>query len=112
MSGIMRIEILTFEGCPHANATRELVRRAVHLEAVDAAVEFVEVSTFEIARRMRFLGSPSVRIDGEDVERPADDPSAYGLMCRTYRCATGVAQTPSIEIIRMAIRRRATVNAR
>jgi hypothetical protein len=102
----MHIEILTFEGCPHAGATLELVKEAVRSEAVDAEIEFVEVGTPDLAQRLRFLGSPSVRIDGEDVEWPANDRTAYGLMCRTYLGGREVAGTPSIAMIRAAIRRR------
>lgn len=39
----MRIEVLTLHGCPHADATRELVRRAVRLEGVDAALDSIDV---------------------------------------------------------------------
>jgi hypothetical protein len=104
----MRIEVLTFEGCPNAAATRDLVRQAVRLEAVDAAVDFIEVDSLEVAQRARFLGSPSVRVDGEDVERSAKHRTGYGLMCRTYSYGAGAFGTPSIEMIRTAIRSRAT----
>lgn len=103
----MRVEILTVEGCPHAETTRELVQQAVRLEAADAVIDCIEVNTSELAQRVRFLGSPSVRIDGEDVERPANMRNTYGLMCRTYFGANGPAGTPPIELIRAAIRRRA-----
>ncbi len=102
---VVRIEILTLEGCPNVQATHELVRRAVQLEAVDAAIDVIEVKTFEAAQRLRFLGSPSVRVDGEDVERPTSE-LVYGLMCRTYRDAVGVSGVPPIEVVRAAIRRR------
>lgn len=104
----MRIEVLTFQGCPHADAARELVKHAVRLEAVDAAIHFIEVDTPESAQQMRFLGSPSVRINGEDVEPSAIDRAEYGFMCRRYSYGSEVAETPSIDMIRAAIRRRVT----
>ena len=100
----MRIEILTFEGCPYAGAARELVHKAVRLEAADAAIHVIAVETPEAAHRLRFLGSPSVRVDGVDVEPSANDRTAYGLMCRTYNCDGELVGTPSIETIRAAIR--------
>jgi hypothetical protein len=100
----MRIEILTFEGCPHAGAARELVHKAVRLEAADAAIHVVAVETPEAAHRLRFLGSPSVRVDGADVEPSANDRTAYGLMCRTYNHGSQTVAAPSIEMIRGAIR--------
>lgn len=103
----MRVEVLTFEGCPNVHATRELVRQAVLLEAVGAPIDFIEVDSLEAAQRLRFLGSPSVRVDGEDVEPSANHRTGYGLMCRTYGYGVEAAGTPSIEMIRAAIRRRA-----
>jgi len=102
----MRIEILTFEGCPNTDATRELVRQAVRLAAVDAEIEYVKVETQELAERLRFLGSPSVRVDGDDVELSANGRTSYGLMCRTYAYGPKVAGTPTIAMIRAAILRR------
>lgn len=104
---LVRIEVLTFEGCPNADAARELVRQAVRSEAVDAEIEFIEVGTPELAQRLRFLGSPSVRVDGEDVEPLANDRTAYGLMCRTYGFGSVAAGTPPIETICAALRRHA-----
>jgi hypothetical protein len=101
----MRIEILTFEGCPNADATGELVRQAVRSEGVDAEIEYVKVETPSLAERLRFLGSPSVRVDGEDVEPLANDRTSYGLMCRTYDYGAEAAGTPSIAMIRAAILR-------
>jgi hypothetical protein len=106
----MRIEVLTFEGCPNANTTRELVLQALRLEAVDAPIDFIEVDSPEVAQHVRFLGSPSVRVDGEDVEPSANRRAGYGLMCRTYRYGTGAFGTPSIEMIRAAIRRRTSAS--
>lgn len=101
----MRIEVLTFDGCPNAESTRELVRQAARLEVVDATIEFVDVNTPDVARQLRFLGSPSVRVDGEDVEPSANFRSAYGLMCRTYRVDSESSGKPAIGMIRAAIRR-------
>jgi len=101
----MRIEVLTFDDCPHSDSTRELVRLAVRLERVNAAIDIIDVTTPDAARNLRFLGSPSVRIDGEDVELAARGRTEYGLMCRTYGDGTTTTGTPPIELIRTAIRR-------
>ncbi|MEO7144953.1 MAG: hypothetical protein ABI165_15760, partial [Bryobacteraceae bacterium] len=47
-----------------------------------------------------FLGSPTVRIDGVDIERSARQRTSFGMMCRTYDGSGGV---PSEELIRRAI---------
>ena len=102
----MHIEVLTFAGCPHAESARDVVRQALRLESVDAEIDDISVETIELAQRLRFLGSPSVRVDGEDVEPAANDRTEFGLMCRTYGHGAGAAGAPSIEMIRTAIRRR------
>jgi hypothetical protein len=101
----VRIEVLSFEGCPNAESTRELVRQAVQLEAVDATIEFIEVDSPALAQEMRFLGSPSVRIDGKDVEPSADSNGVCGLTCRMYRVGSESYGKPPIAMIRAAIRR-------
>ncbi|MGB6985938.1 MAG: hypothetical protein WBD74_08225 [Candidatus Aquilonibacter sp.] len=101
----MRVEILTFDGCPNADVTRDRLLEAMRLESVDAAIASVTVATPDEAQRTRFLGSPSVRIDGRDVEPSARGRTDYGLMCRTYRSKGDVTGAPSVEMIRAAMSR-------
>jgi arsenate reductase len=83
-----RIEVLFFEGCPHAGPALELVGEVVAALAPGTAVDSVRVETEDEARRQGFLGSPSVRIDGRDLEgRVATAPS---LSCRVYEGGHGV----------------------
>jgi arsenate reductase len=78
----MRIEVLVSAGCPHAGAALTLVREvAAHL-APGASVDRVDVDTPEKAAALGFLGSPSVRVNGEDIERRSS--SRGSLCCRTY----------------------------
>jgi hypothetical protein len=100
----MVIEILTFEGCPSAQITRDLVASALRLEAAHATVREIEVGSVDVAQTAQFLGSPSVRIDGRDVEPGAHKRRDYGLMCRTYRQSDLSNNAPSLDMIRAAIR--------
>jgi hypothetical protein len=104
-STLMRVEVLSFEGCPNAEATHDLVRQAMCLEELDAPIAFIEIDNPEVAQHMRFLGSPSVRVNGEDVEPSANDRTEYGLMCRTYSRSAGAGGTPPMDMIRAALRR-------
>lgn len=79
-----RVEILYFQGCPNHRRAVELARQVVSEHGVDAEVEEVEIRTLQDAARFRFLGSPSVRVDGVDIEPGARNSTAYGLACRTY----------------------------
>jgi hypothetical protein len=82
--GIMRVDILYFEGCPNHQPTVELVRQSIDECGVSAQLEEVEVRDDAHARRLRFLGSPTVRIDGVDVEPDAEARRDYAIGCRMY----------------------------
>jgi hypothetical protein len=102
----MRVELLWWEGCPSYPETLEDLRRSLAEEGVDAEVEMVEVESDEQARAERFPGSPTIRIDGEDIF-PGDEPEPFSLTCRVYRLRNGrPSPTPDPEDLRNAIRRR------
>ena len=100
----LRIEILMFDGCPNAGIARDRVMSALSLENAIADIAEVEVATVELAQETRFLGSPSVRVNGKDVENDANEHRGYGLMCRTYYANGQLEGSPSMELIRAAIR--------
>jgi len=78
----MQVEVLVFEGCPHAGEAMARVTEVVGRLAPGASVDRVEVDTPEKAAALGFLGSPSVRINGEDIERRSAGRGS--LCCRTY----------------------------
>jgi hypothetical protein len=101
----MRVELLWWEGCPSHPEAREDLERVLLEEGVDAAVDMVEIDTDEQARRERFPGSPTIRLDGADA-LPADPGEPFSLTCRVYRLRDGrVSATPDPEDLRDAIRR-------
>ena len=101
----MTVELLWWDGCPsHPEALTEL-ERILREEGVDTNVELVEVRSDEQARRDRFPGSPTVRIDGEDVAPPGDG-EPFSLTCRVYRTRDGrVSPIPDPDDLREAVRR-------
>ena len=98
-----RVEILYFDGCPNHEATRELVERVAAEFELDAQPELVEVPNREAARTMRFLGSPTVRVDGRDVEPGAEDRTEYVLACRVYQAEHGCSGQPDEGWVREAL---------
>ena len=80
----MNIDILYFEGCPNVAATRDVVRQVVGELGSEASVREVEVKDEEEATRLRFLGSPTVRVDGVDVEPAARERTDFSFSCRLY----------------------------
>src|SRR5882757_9545151 len=100
----MKIEILYFDGCPNHEPAVERVRQLLREEDVSAEVLEVNVSDALIAQEVRFLGSPSVRVNGLDVEPEARAAREYGMMCRTYSVDGRREGLPSREMLRQAIR--------
>ncbi len=65
-------------------------------------VHVIEIATGESAEREQFVGSPTIRVDGEDVQAPRDEP--VGLNCRVYRLRDGrVSPLPDRDDVRAAL---------
>jgi hypothetical protein len=100
---IVRVEILYFEGCPNADEAEMAASEAVRAEGLVADIVRVVVDDPESAVRLRFLGSPTVRVNGLDIEQSARAKSNFGMMCRVYECAGKRRGVPSVELARRAI---------
>ena len=96
------IEVLYFEGCPHFEPTLSLADEVLSQLGVSAEVRKIEVRSPEDAERVRFLGSPSVRVDGKDIEPGAESRTEYALACRIY----GDSGLPPRELLVTAIQAR------
>lgn len=96
---MMKVEVLYFEGCPNHLPTMQRIKKILQDEDRDAEVREVFVPDGETAQRVSFLGSPTVRINGVDIEPSADGRKDFGLMCRRY--SEGI---PPYELIRAAVR--------
>jgi len=95
----IRIEVLYFEGCPNHFATLERINAVLRDESCSAEVKEVLVQDELTAQRKQFLGSPTVRVNGIDIEPGASGGKDFGLMCRRY-----AGGAPSHELIRTAVR--------
>jgi hypothetical protein len=99
------VELLFWDGCPSHPEALERLRAVLGEEGVRSTVELVEVTSDEQARRERFPGSPTVRIDGQDVVPPGDG-EPFSLTCRVYRTRDGrISPLPDPEDLRDALRR-------
>lgn len=99
----MIVELLSFEGCPNDGPAREAVERVLRELGLDVEVVMVNVPDLETAERMRFLGSPTIRVDGRDVAPGADGRSDYLMGCRVYRTEEGLRGLPDERWIRAAL---------
>jgi len=99
----MRVSFLYYEECPSHEQALERLREVMAEEGISREVEVVEVETEEQARELRFVGSPTIRIDGQDIDPPGDP--RYALTCRAYRLEDDrVSPLPSRGMIRRALR--------
>jgi hypothetical protein len=90
----VRIEILYFDGCPNHDQLLEHLPRLLEREGIDAEITLHNVPDAEHAHRERFLGSPTIRVGGRDIDPGATDRSDYGLKCRIYQTPTGLSGLP------------------
>jgi hypothetical protein len=67
-------------------------------------IEITEIETEDDAERLSFIGSPTIRVDGVDIQPPGEEPT--GLTCRIYRRRDGrVSPLPDPEDVRGALRK-------
>jgi len=99
----MKVEVLYFEGCPNHLPTVERVREALRSEDQPIEIREIEVRTQAEAESLAFLGSPSVRVNGVDIEPEARNLKSYGLSCRTYIDGAVRSGVPSNILIRHAV---------
>ena len=98
----MRVEMVFFDGCPSHERLLPRVRELAKMAGAELVLRRVE--TPDEAERERFLGSPTVRVDGRDVEPGASARTDYGLKCRIYRSAElGQSPLPPEQWIRAAL---------
>jgi hypothetical protein len=101
----MHIELLFLEGCPGHGALMARMRELLDEADLDGLVREIRVDSDADAERERFLGSPTLRVDGVDIEPGADERSDYGVKCRLYRTEEGLVGAPPDEWVLAALSR-------
>ena len=105
MPASVKVELLYIDGCPHAGALAQRLRQALEDAGASAEVELRRVRSAAEADSLRFLGSPTVRIDGRDIEPASVERRDWGLKCRLYRGPDGLGGLPDEELLRSAVKR-------
>jgi hypothetical protein len=99
----VRIEFRYWEGCPSHPEARQLLDQVLQDRGIDAEVEVREVRTQQEAEELRFPGSPTILVDGRDVD-PAGADGRPALTCRTYHLSDGrVSPIPSRDQLEEAL---------
>lgn len=90
----MQIELLYFEGCPSW-------QEALALEGIQAEICLTCVTDNDHAAAVRFLGSPSFRVNGVDLW--PEERKGYNLSCRVYATPHGMKGAPTVAMLREAL---------
>ena len=99
----MKIDVLYWEGCPSYPEARTLLQEVLDDRGIDVHVEMREVQTQEQAEELRFPGSPTIRVEGHDID-PRGAAARPALTCRIYRLPDGrVSPVPSREQLEAAL---------
>lgn len=101
----MTIEFLYYPDCPSHERALEMLNQILHDEGVEAPVHIIRIETQQEAEAHRFIGSPSIRINHQDVDPNYPQGTPYRLACRLYVREDGTTSPlPSAELIRQAVR--------
>ena len=79
----MEIKLLYLDGCPSWQETKAEIEQLLRERAIEASVELVHVADNDQAQRLQFVGSPTVQVNGKDVD-PEAPQSGFNMECRLY----------------------------
>jgi hypothetical protein len=98
----MKIELLYFDGCPSWENGLKNLETALQEADLTASVEMVKVTDDEGATQLKFLGSPSFRIDGHDLW--PEERENYSLSCRIYPTPEGIKGCPTTAMLKQQLK--------
>jgi hypothetical protein len=96
--------VLTVAGCPNRDAAIALVQRVCAQLGSHVELRVVDIPDQQAAEHARFLGSPTIRVDGHDIEPGAEHQQEYVHACRLYRGRHSLRGLPEEDWLRQALR--------
>jgi hypothetical protein len=94
----MDIKLMYFDDCPSWQSALENLKQALVAEQISDPVILVRIEDDDRAQQEKFLGSPSIWIDGQDLW--AEERETYSLSCRVYVTPDGIKGFPTVEMLR------------
>jgi hypothetical protein len=101
----VKLEVLYSDGCPSHEALMPRLRMLMAQACVDAPIGLTCVESIEAAASEQFLGSPTLRVDGHDVDPSAGERTDFGLKCRLYPSSDGLRGAVPDEFVLAALAR-------
>lgn len=99
----MKIELLWFEDCPNHDPAEGMLREVLSEQGVSDEIHRVEVPDIETGIKVKFPGSPTIRIDGNDIDPDYEDTGDYTPRCRVFMTSDGLRGLPERAWIEKAI---------
>ncbi len=98
----MKVEVLYVADCPTHPAAVKLVRDILAAEGIETKIHEVLIRDEGMASDLKFGGSPTIRINGQDVAGESQDPERFSLSCRLYSGSKQVGLPPA-DMIHQAV---------
>jgi len=98
----MNVQLLYFDGCPNWLETKQVLEETLAEQRLTVPVELVNIESNQRAQDLHFVGSPTVRVNGQDVD-PDTPTEGFNLECRIYWVDGRPRGTPPSELITRAV---------
>lgn len=95
---IETITLLYFDGCPSWKDVLANLREVLNEFGLTVEIELIKIESNEQAQEQKFLGSPSICVNGEDLW--PEDRQTYTMSCRVYQTPSGFSGVPTSEMIK------------
>jgi hypothetical protein len=102
---MVTIEFLYYDDCPGYPEALDILKEVLSEEHVKVEVNMIRVMNEDEAKRLKFIGSPTIRINGEDVEPGIEQSAEFRGHCRVYFYHEQVFEWPPKEMIREALKK-------
>lgn len=98
------VELLWFSDCPNHATARRILEEVIAELVPGTPIHDLDATDLVTAERLRFPGSPTIRVDGRDVDPNFVNPGDYTPRCRLYRTESGLRGLPERRWIEAALR--------
>ncbi len=99
----MKVEVFYIDGCPNRQPAVERVKELLHEFGLTGNMLEIPITETTSATAVRFLGFPTIHVNGIDIEPSARTSSQFGVTCRMYWDGPEPAGVPPLDLIRRAL---------
>ena len=102
----MEVQLLYMDDCPSFEKAEEMIKRVLdEFDVKDTKIDRIRVGSFAEAEDLKFLGSPSIRINGKDIEPDTHRRTEYEMAPRSYRVKGSMQDLPDIKWLKAAVKK-------